>query len=245
MPIISRGFLIRNLQLISFPAKSVWITILKRSDLSGLNCSKTSELACTTCRNIGLSWRYWGLQMEWVLPWRNLGKLLKRNPWQCCQRSTQQWRMPTLSLRRLTQLLLRFLSFAVKLLTYFGVDLQLVEQFAGRGERIENIIPGDIYIKNFQFTLSLVRGSAGAWKKGIKQTYQNVIVGSQKTTTMLNMKVTLSISYAWSLTSPSRLPKDVEPVMSSTGTTLMNLGCSLSKSILLSMKMMFCRCYLH
>ena len=67
---------------------------------------------------------------------------------------------------------------------------QLVKVFSEKGERTDNIIPGEIYIKNFQFTLSLVKGSAGVWKKAIKQNYQSVIIGSQKTTTMLNMKVT-------------------------------------------------------
>ena len=49
-----------------------------------------------------------------------------------------------------------------------------------KGERTDNIIPGEIYIKNFQFTLSLVKESAGAWKKAIKQTYQSVILEPSK-----------------------------------------------------------------
>ena len=69
-----------------------------------------------------------------------------------------------------------------------------MKEFSDKGERNDNIIPGEIYIKNFQFTLTLVKESAGAWKKAIKQTYQSVIVGSQKTTTMLNMTVNTSWS---------------------------------------------------
>ena len=66
---------------------------------------------------------------------------------------------------------------------------QLVGVFKEKGEKTESLIPGDIFINNFQITLKLVKGSASAWKKGIKQTYQSVIIGAQKITSMLNMKV--------------------------------------------------------
>ena len=50
-------------------------------------------------------------------------------------------------------------------------------------------MPGEIFVKNFQFTIAIQAGSAHGWKKAIKQSYPNVIIGSQKATTNLNMKV--------------------------------------------------------
>ena len=50
-------------------------------------------------------------------------------------------------------------------------------------------MPGEIFVKNFQFTITLQAGSANAWKKAIKQSYPNVIIGSQKTAANINMKV--------------------------------------------------------
>ena len=50
-------------------------------------------------------------------------------------------------------------------------------------------MPGEIFVKNFQFTIPVLAGSANAWKKAIKQSYPNVIIGSQKAAANLNMKV--------------------------------------------------------
>ena len=50
-------------------------------------------------------------------------------------------------------------------------------------------MPGEVFVSNFQMTIILDEKSASAWKKVIKQKYKTVIVGSQKTTNNLNMKV--------------------------------------------------------
>ena len=59
----------------------------------------------------------------------------------------------------------------------------------GKGESLGGVMPGEIFVKNFQFTIAIQAGSAHGWKKAIKQSYPNVIIGSQKATTNLNMKV--------------------------------------------------------
>ena len=66
---------------------------------------------------------------------------------------------------------------------------QVLTHFRDNGESIDHLLPGDIYLSNFQITISLAPDSAQAWKKAIKLNYQNVIIGSQKTTTTLVMKV--------------------------------------------------------
>ena len=62
----------------------------------------------------------------------------------------------------------------------------------GKGESLGGVMPGEIFVKNFQFTISVQAGSANAWKKAIKQSYPNVIIGSQKTVANLNMKVQIT-----------------------------------------------------
>ena len=58
-----------------------------------------------------------------------------------------------------------------------------------RGDPVDQVLPGEIFVNNFQITIMLDEKSASAWKKAIKLTYKNVIIGSQKTTTNINMKV--------------------------------------------------------
>jgi hypothetical protein len=58
-----------------------------------------------------------------------------------------------------------------------------------RGDPVDQVLPGEIFINNFQITIMLNEKSASAWKKAIKLNYKTVIIGSQKTTTNINMKV--------------------------------------------------------
>ena len=58
-----------------------------------------------------------------------------------------------------------------------------------RGDPVDQVLPGEIFVSNFQITIMLDEKSASAWKKAIKLTYKTVIIGSQKTTTNINMKV--------------------------------------------------------
>ena len=59
-----------------------------------------------------------------------------------------------------------------------------------KGESIDQVLPGEIFVSNFQITIMLEENSASAWKKAIKLDYKNaIIIGSQKTTTNINMKV--------------------------------------------------------
>ena len=67
--------------------------------------------------------------------------------------------------------------------------MKLVNHLKSKGESLGGTMPGEIFVKNFQFTIMLPAGSANAWKKAIKQSYPNVIIGSQKTAANINMKV--------------------------------------------------------
>ena len=58
-----------------------------------------------------------------------------------------------------------------------------------RGDPTEQVLPGEIFVNNFQKTIKLEENSCSAWKKAIKQNYKTAIIGSQKTTTNINMKV--------------------------------------------------------
>ena len=58
-----------------------------------------------------------------------------------------------------------------------------------RGDSVDQVLPGEIFVNNFQITIPLDEKSASAWKKAIKLNYKTVIIGSQKTTTNINMKV--------------------------------------------------------
>ena len=71
----------------------------------------------------------------------------------------------------------------------FLILSQVLTHFRDCGESIDHLLPGEIYLSNFQFTINLAPDSSQAWKKAIKLNYQNVIIGSQKTTTTLVMKV--------------------------------------------------------
>ena len=53
-----------------------------------------------------------------------------------------------------------------------------------RGDPVDQVLPGEIFVNNFQITIMLDEKSA--WKKATKLTYKT---GSQKTTTNINMKV--------------------------------------------------------
>ena len=71
-------------------------------------------------------------------------------------------------------------------------------------------MPGEIFVKNFQFTITLQAGSANAWKKAIKQSYPNVIIGSQKTAANINMKVSKNSFLAFILMMMLREQKEGE-----------------------------------
>ena len=66
---------------------------------------------------------------------------------------------------------------------------QILEYYSRKGEKIDHLLPGEIYLNNFQMTINLASESEKDWKKAIKLNYKTVIIGSQKTTTNLNMKV--------------------------------------------------------
>ena len=86
---------------------------------------------------------------------------------------------------------------------------QLIGQLKSSGENITALMPGDIFVSNFQCSIHLQPGAGNAWKKAIRyenpcqklcaiflcaiififrQTYPDVIVGSQKQSQNLNMK---------------------------------------------------------
>lgn len=67
---------------------------------------------------------------------------------------------------------------------------QILDFCKDEGQPTENYLPGEIFVNNFQITISLQTDSSSAWRKVIKSSYQNVIIGAQKTTTNLNMKGT-------------------------------------------------------
>ena len=69
---------------------------------------------------------------------------------------------------------------------------KILDHFRDRGESTDHLLPstGEVYVGNFQITISLQADSAATWKKAIRISYQNVIVGAQKTTTHINMKGT-------------------------------------------------------
>ena len=74
-------------------------------------------------------------------------------------------------------------------------------------------MPGEIFVKNFQFTIPIQAGSANSWKKAIKQSYPNVIIGSQKATTNLNMKVSILSYRIKRFVLTFREQRDAEPDM--------------------------------
>ena len=65
----------------------------------------------------------------------------------------------------------------------------MVRHLKDQGENVSAVLPGEIFLNNFQFTIQTQQGSNFAWKKAIKQTYPDVIVGSQKSSHNINMKV--------------------------------------------------------
>jgi hypothetical protein len=69
------------------------------------------------------------------------------------------------------------------------IYFQLLGILKTRGDPTEQVLPGEIFVNNFQITIKLEENSCSAWKKAIKQNYKNAIIGSQKTTTNINMKV--------------------------------------------------------
>ena len=70
--------------------------------------------------------------------------------------------------------------------------IKVLNYFRDQGESTDHLLPGEaeVFVNNFQVTISLMPDSSSAWKKAIKMTYQNVIIGAQKATTNLNMKGT-------------------------------------------------------
>ena len=70
--------------------------------------------------------------------------------------------------------------------------IKLLKYFRDQGDSTDHLLPkeAEVFVNNFQVTISLMPDSSSAWKKAIKMTYQNVIIGAQKATTNLNMKGT-------------------------------------------------------
>ena len=83
-------------------------------------------------------------------------------------------------------------------------------------------LPGELFVNNFQITILLDKKSASAWKKAIKLTYKTVIIGSQKTTTNINMEVR-NFSFNKRYNKTHREQRAWERAMLSTGTILMKL----------------------
>ena len=89
---------------------------------------------------------------------------------------------------------------------------QLIGHLKSSGDNITTLMPGEIFVSNFQCSIQLQSNAGNAWKKAIRsvptniplkdrdigatynilfrQTYPDVIVGSQKQSQNLNMKVT-------------------------------------------------------
>ena len=89
---------------------------------------------------------------------------------------------------------------------------QLIGHLKSSGDNITSLMPGEIFVSNFQCSIQLQSNAGNAWKKAIRsvptnihigvilelhtifnilfrQTYPDVIVGSQKQSQNLNMKV--------------------------------------------------------
>ena len=96
--------------------------------------------------------------------------------------------------------------------------VQVVEHYQLKGEATAHIIPGEVYIDNLQITIKLAPHSEKAWKKSIKLKYRTAIIGAQKTTTHLNMKVCYSRTPPKSPITFTRMPRGEEPAMWCTGT---------------------------
>jgi hypothetical protein len=98
----------------------------------------------------------------------------------------------------------------------------LLAQLKMRGDPVDQVLPGEIFVSNFQITIMLDEKSASAWKKAIKLTYKTVIIGSQKTTTNINMEVR-NFSFNKRHNKTPREQRAWERAMLSTGTILMKL----------------------
>ena len=98
-------------------------------------------------------------------------------------------------------------------MTNKNLPLQLVDHLKTKGDSLGGVMPGEIFVKNFQFTIPVQAGSANAWKKAIKQSYPNVIIGSQKTAANLNMKVKTWNNYNFTVRLSFRGPRAEEPGM--------------------------------
>ena len=98
-------------------------------------------------------------------------------------------------------------------MTNKNLPLQLVDHLKTKGDSLGGVMPGEIFVKNFQFTIPVQAGSANAWKKAIKQSYPNVIIGSQKTAANLNMKVQTWNNYNFTGGLSFRGPRAEEPGM--------------------------------
>ena len=85
--------------------------------------------------------------------------------------------------------------------------VKLIGYLKSSGENVTALMPGDIFVSNFQCSIPLQSNAGNAWKKAIRyayppapqwqirvlqlffrQTYPDVIVGSQKQSQNLNMK---------------------------------------------------------
>ena len=87
-----------------------------------------------------------------------------------------------------------------------SIVLKVMEHLQSGGTDVSSVLPGEIFVRNQQFTIHLQSGSHHAWRKAIRQleicslilfisvhfsrqTYPDVIIGAQKTSHNLNMKV--------------------------------------------------------
>ena len=56
---------------------------------------------------------------------------------------------------------------------------KVVKYLGSKGNKTDDILPGEVNIKKMYFLIKLDVGNGNGWKKSIKRTYPNCIVGAQ------------------------------------------------------------------
>ena len=64
-------------------------------------------------------------------------------------------------------------------LTFCSLIYMIVKHLGTKGDKIDDILPGEINIKKMYFVIRLAAGTSTGWKKSIKKTYPNCIIGAQ------------------------------------------------------------------
>ena len=58
-------------------------------------------------------------------------------------------------------------------------------------EELAEVLPGEVNNKRFEFVIPLKEGSAPLWRKSLKQTYPNIIVGAQRKNSVVDVSKVL------------------------------------------------------